>query len=168
VAIAKSGPCPCSTVPLIRLHASRSCSQPLYPIPTPGHANPKMLNHTLFSPSPIPTISYSPAPSRPRPLPLPLDSPPPSSAAEPLACGFVAPPPLPPKLIGRSSRHWHAHTPKDVIRVALHICKAHQKRFVGIECEYKEVTIRCMKCTVSAKSRTSFDLAMSRRIKTAL
>lgn len=94
---------------------------------------------TLLSPSFMPTISYSPAPSFPLPLPLPLDSPPSSSAA---GCGCGRAGVLLPKLMGLNSRHWHAHTPKEVMMVALHICSAHQKRFAGIACVYKEVTTK--------------------------
>jgi hypothetical protein len=67
--------------------------------------------------------------SLPRPLPLPLDSPSPSSAAACFGAGLL------PKLMGFSSRHWHAHTPTDVITVALHIWSIHQRRFAGSACE---------------------------------
>jgi hypothetical protein len=119
-------------------------------------------SHTELSASFIVTISYSPAPSLPRPLPLPLDSPSPSSTAG----GFAAA--LPPKLMGFSSRHWQAQMPTDVMTAALHICSIHQSRFAGIPWEYSEVTMRWMKCMVKAKSRTSFERAMSRRMNTTL
>lgn len=118
---------------------------------------------TLLSPSPIPTISYSPAPSLPLPLPLPLDSPPSSSAAGCDGDGFLLP-----KLIGLSSRHWHAHTPSEVMMVALHICSAHQNKLAGMAWVYKEVTIKWIKCTVRAKSRTSLERAMRSSMKMAL
>ena len=118
---------------------------------------------------PIPTISYSPAPSRPLPLPLPLDWPTPSSSPGSASCAVpIVFPVLAPKLIGRSSRHWQAQVPMETIKVALQACNAHQNRFEGSACEYKEVTIRCMKCIVSAKSKTSFERAMSSSMKTAL
>jgi len=117
---------------------------------------------TLLSPSPIPTISYSPAPSLPLPLPLPLDSPPSSSAAGCDGDGFLLP-----KLIGLSSRHWHAHTPSEVMMVALHICSAHQNKLAGMAWVYKEVTIKWIKCTVRAKSRTSLERAMRSSMKMA-
>lgn len=118
---------------------------------------------TLLSGSFMPTISYSPAPSLPLPRPLPLDSPPSSPWA---GCGRAGG--LLPKLMGLSSRHWHAHTPREVMMVALHICRAHQKRFAGMACVYKEVTTRWMTCTVRAKSRTSFERAIRRSMTMAL
>lgn len=124
-------------------------------------------DQTLLSPSFMPTISYSPAPSLPLPLPLPRDSPPSSSAAG-CGCGCGRADVLLPKLMGLNSRHWHAHIPKEVMMVALHICSAHQKRFAGIACVYKEVTTKCMKCTVRAKSRTSLERAMRSSMKMAL
>jgi hypothetical protein len=88
---------------------------PCQPNPNANYASLES-NQTLLSPSFIPTISYSPAPSLPLPLPLPLDSPPSSSAAGCDRAGVLLP-----KLIGLSSRHWHAHTPSEVMIVALHI-----------------------------------------------
>lgn len=70
--------------------------------------------------------------------------------------------------MGFSSRHWQAQMPTDVMTVALHICSVHQSRFAGKACEYSEVTTRWMKCIVSAKSRTSFERAIRRRMNTTL
>lgn len=134
--------------------------QVLYP--NKRHAMHPDVSHTELSPSFMVTISYSPALSLPRPLPLPLVSPSPSSAAG----GFAAA--LPPKLMGFNSRHWQAHIPTEVITVALHICSIHQSRFAGSAWEYNEVTMRWTKCIVRAKSSTSFERAMSRRMNTTL
>lgn len=90
---------------------------------------------TLLSPSTLKlVISYSPSPSLPLPLPAPRDSPAASSARP--VCFFA------PKLMGRSSRHWQAQTPKLVMRVALAVCKAHQKRCDGMAWVYREVTTK--------------------------
>jgi|SRR5690242_14735678 len=127
---------------------------------TPSNAEPQNVRQTLLSPSFMLAISYSPPPSLPLPLPVPRVSPTPSSAR-----GFEL---LVPKLMGRSSRHWQAQTPREVMIVALMVCRAHQKRCEGIACVYKDVTIRWIRCTVRAKSRTSFERAISRRMKMAL
>lgn len=58
--------------------------------------------------------------------------------------------------------------PREVMMVAEQAWSAHQKKCEGRECVYKEVTTRCMKCIVSAKSRTSFERAISSSIKTVL
>lgn len=118
---------------------------------------------TLLSPSSSLklAISYSPIPSLPLPLPAPRTSPA-GSSARPAVCFFA------PKLIGRSSRHWHAQTPKLVMSVALAVCRAHQKRCDGMACVYSEVTRKWMAWRVSAKSRTSLLRAIRRRMKMAL
>jgi len=139
-----------------------TCMYPSEPNPNANYAGLKS-DQTLLSPSFIPTISYSPAPSLPLPLPRPLDSPPSSSVAGCDRAGGLLP-----KLIGFSSRHWHAHTPSEVMMVALHIWRAHQNMWVGIACVYREVTIRWIKWTVRAKSRTSFERAIRRSMKMAL
>ena len=111
----------------------------------------------------IPTISYSPPPSRPFPLPLPRLNPSssclPSSKTPFVSCtspetSFAA---AAPKFIGCNSLHRQAHIPKAYIRASLEACNPHQRRFVGMLREYSELTMRCRKCIVREKSRTSFE-----------
>jgi hypothetical protein len=125
---------------------------------------PRQVIYTRSPASFISASSYSPAPSLPLPLPLPRDSPTPSSSVATgcLGAGLL------PKLMGFSSRHWQAHTPTDVITVALHIWSIHQRRFAGMACEYNEVTTRWIKCTVRAKSSTSLERAIKRRMNMTL
>ena len=110
----------------------------------------------------IPTISYSAPPSRPLPLPLPRLNP--SSSCPTSASLFawvvvfeVNLAAAAPKSIGCSSLHWHAQIPRAYKRASLDAWSAHQRRLVGKEREYREVTMRCRKCIVREKSRTNFE-----------
>src|SRR4051812_15987111 len=97
----------------------------------------------------IATISYTPAPSRPLPLPLPRPYPAElassfsmvaEAAASKSLSATTAPAvvdaPTPPKLIGRSSRHWHAQTPMLVISSADAAITAHHSICDGSACVY--------------------------------
>jgi hypothetical protein len=97
-------------------------------------------SHTVRSLGFISSISYSPVPawrlrSRPRPRPNP-DS---SWLSLAGCCDEEAwlelPPRLasPPKLIGLSSRCWHAHIPRNVMMPALANWSPHQSKFEGTE-----------------------------------
>lgn len=138
--------------------------------------------YTAASPF-ISTISYS-SPAlllsrKPRPLPLPLDSENDSSSPAPLCASpppeapadvplLLLPPPIPPKLMGCSSRQRQAQMPKNVMNAALAPCRPHQSQFAGTECVYKVVAMRWRKCRVRAKSGISLDRATRRRRNIAL
>lgn len=138
--------------------------------------------YTAASPF-ISTISYS-SPAlllsrKPRPLPLPLDSENDSSSPAPLSASpppeapadvppLLLLPPMPPKLMGCSSRQRQAQMPKNVMNAALAPCRPHQSQFAGTECVYKVVAMRWRKCRVRAKSGISLDRATRRRRNIAL
>jgi hypothetical protein len=75
---------------------------------------------------------------------------------------------LPPKVIGLNSLHRHAHTPIVPINAALENCSAHHSQFSGSPCEYTDTRTRCIKCSVSTKSGTSFERWTMKRIAITL
>jgi hypothetical protein len=58
--------------------------------------------------------------------------------------------------------------PRAAIKEALPSCSDHQNREVGIDRVYSEVMMRCIKCTVKAKSGTSLERMIKMRMDITL